>query len=113
MDQSVPQILRKIHLKMRTNPATLLVMGEMLDRIDRRIELAHRLQQECFEAIQPWIEILVDIENRHFPKLYHTPVDGVMHREDNYHPDDAGLRAKIQQVIADIQKGYQDRVERF
>ena len=83
------------------------------ERIDRRIKLAHRLQRELHEELKPWISLLVDIENRHFPKLWYVEGESEIHREDNYHPDDADARAKIQQVIREIQHNYEAEFERL
>ena len=82
-------------------------------RIDRRVVLARRLQRECHEAMQPWVDLLVDIENRHFPKLWCIKGESEIHREDNYHPDDAEARSKIQAVIAEIQQQYQAEYARL
>ena len=85
-------------------------MNSMIEQIDRRIGLDHRLLRECHETVQPWIKLLVEIENRHFPKLCMT-ADGEFHREDNYHPADVELRAKIQQVIREIQQSYEKKYQ--
>jgi hypothetical protein len=84
-------------------------MESMTERIDYRIEMARRLQWECFEALKPWLDLLVDIENHHFPKLYF--IEGEFHREDNYSPEDAELRGKILQVIGEIKDDYENRLK--
>lgn len=90
-----------------------LQMKNFYEPDDWRSALAKRLQQECFESMKPWIDLLCDIENRHFPKLLYTPLTGEYQRIDNYTPEDAELRAKIQQVIKEIGDAYMAEFERL